>query len=74
MITPEIPNHTLLQFILDHTRQDLKLLRDIFGKSDEDINIIIHMFLKHLMDTNGKNHCYYGLFIRGKVFRCDINN
>ena len=40
------------QFLLEHIQLDLRILREVFGKTGDEINVIIHLFLKHIASVS----------------------
>ncbi|XP_057290514.1 E3 ubiquitin-protein ligase rnf213-alpha-like isoform X3 [Hydractinia symbiolongicarpus] len=59
MIIPRIPQNQVVQFFQNHLEQDFRVLAQVLGKSNEDVNIVVHMFLKHVTEHNA-NHCHLG--------------
>ena len=39
-------------FFAQHILLDLRILREILGKNNEDIRLIVHMFIKNLKDIS----------------------
>lgn len=37
-------------YLCDHLQKDIELLASVLGKSTEDAEIAVHMFLRHIME------------------------
>jgi len=57
LITPPIATD-VFQFLEQHIKHDLFLLRKIFDKNGEDTKLLIHLLLKSLMMNTNKNGKY----------------
>ncbi|XP_030632563.1 E3 ubiquitin-protein ligase rnf213-alpha-like [Chanos chanos] len=45
------PNCDVGKYLCDHLQKDIELLASVLGKSTEDAEIAVHMFLRHIMES-----------------------
>ncbi|XP_066927560.1 E3 ubiquitin-protein ligase rnf213-alpha-like [Clytia hemisphaerica] len=48
----QAPDHDVVGFFVNHLRLDFRLLREVLGKNNEDIILLIHLFIRHLRTLN----------------------